>query len=139
MRFFPAYTLGLVFEMPIRAFFVINKQISGLLKEEEARALVIYHHGDPGRRVQEISSELNAKRKVYIRAESSLSIIQRGEAARAASAEVRAEIEATRERQKQVVEEQKKDPWAWAAKTQREVMERLQKEGKIPSPTSTNE
>lgn len=98
--------------MRAKQFFVLNKQISTLAKEEEAQALAIHHNSKPGDRMKELISELNAKKKVKVLAESSIALVSRGEAKSVAAAE----IQAVRERQKAAAAEMAKDREAWLEK-----------------------
>ncbi len=95
--------------MRAKQFFALNKQISTLSKEEEAQALAIHHNSKPGDRLKELVSELNAKKKVRVLAESSIALISRGEARSVAAAQ----LNAVRERQKANAELMAKDKDAW--------------------------
>ena len=112
MRFFPAYTFQHILDMRARQFFVLNKQIGILMREEEAQALSVHHNSKPDVRMREIISELNASRRVKVVRESSIGLIARGEAQSVASASISAE----RERQKQNWDEMRKDKSAWMEK-----------------------
>ena len=120
------YTFQDVLDMRAKQFFALNKQISTIMKEEEAHALTIHHNSKPGDRLKELVSELNAKKKVRVLAESSFALINRGEA-RAVAAD---EINAVRERQKANAELMAKDKDAWLemmkAKRQQELAESQQ-------------
>lgn len=98
-------------------FFALNKQIGTLSKEEEAQQLAIHHNSKPGDRLKEIVSELNARKKVKVLAESSIALISRGEA----TGVVAAELAAVRERQKANDAEMKKDRAAWLEKVKAQI------------------
>lgn len=117
MRFFPSYTFESVLSMRATQFFALNKQIGTLSKEEEAQQLAIHHNSKPGDRLKEIVSELNARKKVKVLAESSIALISRGEA----TGVVAAELAAVRERQKANDAEMKKDRAAWLEKVKAQI------------------
>ena len=114
--------------MPAKQFFVLNRQIPRLMKEEEARELRIVHHGEPGKRVRELYSEINADQHIRVRAESATVLVQRGDARPVAASE----IEATRQRQRAVAEEIAQDRDAWLAR----LKEKIAAEQSNPSPPS---
>lgn len=103
--------------MRAKQFFALNAQIGTLAKEEEAHALAIHHNSKPGDRLKELVSELNAKKKIKVLAESSIALISRGEA-RSVAAE---ELHAVRERQKAAAEEIAKDRDAWLEKVKAQI------------------
>jgi hypothetical protein len=116
MRFYQAYTFDQILEMRSRQFFALNKQITGLVKEEEARQLSITHNSKPGDRIKEIVSDLNYRRRIKTVAESAQAILQQGEAGGFASRVAAAEIDAVRERQKAAAKEMEQDRDAWLNK-----------------------
>lgn len=120
MRFFTGYTFQSILEMRASQFFALNKQIDGLTKEEEARALTIHHASKPDVRLREILADLNASRRIKHVADSSLALITRGEAQAVASAE----LDAERERQRLNWELMKRDRAAWMEQMKAEVAKR---------------
>lgn len=119
--------------MRSRQFFALNAQISGIMKEEEARELSITHSSKPGDRIKEVISELNAQRRIRTVSESTAGILQRGEATGVAAAE----IEAMRERQRAAAQEIAKDRDAWLEKLKSQIA--ANQAGTAPQPSSPDE
>jgi hypothetical protein len=77
MRFFGLSDVECL-RMPSPRFFALYRAIRAVELEEEARSLIITHHGEPGKRLEEIRKQLESPGKRIAHGKSSIAYVHEG-------------------------------------------------------------